>query len=98
MEQNREILQIENLQAEVLLQKFESMETVLQKIMQVIEVPTQKLITRQETANKLHITLKTLDTWDKLGVVKGCKIGNRVLYNSEEVMKAVISHKKGGKL
>ena len=44
-----------------------------------------KLFTRKETAEKLHISLGTLDTYTKLELIKAEKIGHRVLYRKSEI-------------
>lgn len=44
-----------------------------------------ELITRQETAKKLHISLPTLSELTKGGFIKGYRIGRRVLYKWQEV-------------
>ncbi len=73
----------------------------LTKIEQLIETrlnklafeTTQKdqsvLLSRIEVAKLLKITLPTLHDWTKLGWLQSYKIGNRVLYKSEEVAKAL---------
>ena len=44
-----------------------------------------KFLTRQETAKLLHISLTTLDTYSRLGIIKGRKVGHRVLYKKSEI-------------
>lgn len=58
-------------------------------------------ISRKEVSLLLKISLPTLNDWTKQDLLKAYKIGNRVLYKSEEVKESVeklISnkHKKGG--
>lgn len=60
------------------------------------EVIEKKLLTRKETATKLRITLPTLNLYTKQGVLKGLRVGYRVLYRAEDVeaaMKAIPTHK-----
>lgn len=47
------------------------------------------LLSRQEVATLLKITLPTLHDWTKLGWLQSYKIGNRVLYKLEEVEEAL---------
>jgi excisionase family DNA binding protein len=47
------------------------------------------LITRQEAAGLLHITLPTLLTYTLSGRVNGYRIGRRVLYKKSEILDAV---------
>lgn len=51
--------------------------------------PKKKYWTRRETADELSISLVTLNTATNRGDLKAYKIGNRVLYDSEEVMAAI---------
>jgi hypothetical protein len=46
-------------------------------------------LTRQQTATLLHITLPTLHFYTLKGILKGSKIGNRVLYLETDVMAAI---------
>lgn len=41
--------------------------------------------TRKQTAEKLHISLGTLDTYTRLGILNAVKIGSRVLYSSTQL-------------
>lgn len=49
----------------------------------------EKLLTRRETAKKLHVTLPTLRDYTRRGYLKGYRIGNRVLYKRNEVLNAL---------
>jgi len=85
---------------------------LLEKIGQLIDTrigyiqpPTQtkhpKFISRAEVATLLKISLPTLNEWTKLGRLPSYKMGNRVLYNAQEVEQALCKvtaykHKKGG--
>ena len=48
-----------------------------------------KLLSRSQTADILKITLPTLHEWTKLGWLQSYKIGNRVLYQLDEVQEAL---------
>ncbi len=43
------------------------------------------LYTRQEVADKFHITLPTLRSWDIRGVIKSVKIGGRRYYRRGDI-------------
>lgn len=47
---------------------------------------TTELITRQETARILDISLPTLNDWTKKGIVTGYRIATRVRYNKNEIL------------
>jgi hypothetical protein len=48
-------------------------------------VPSEKLLTRKETADKLKISLVTLNDWTKRGMIQSYLIGGRVLYKDSEI-------------
>ena len=54
------------------------------------------ILTRQETAKTLGITLSTLHEWTKSGVIQGTRIGTRVRYRQSDVETALqdIKHLK----
>jgi hypothetical protein len=47
--------------------------------------PGEKLLTRKETADKLKISLVTLNDWTKRGMIQSYLIGGRVLYKDSEI-------------
>jgi DNA-binding transcriptional regulator YhcF (GntR family) len=46
----------------------------------------EKLLTRRETADKLKISLVTLNDWSKRGLIQSYLIGGRVLYKEHEIL------------
>lgn len=61
------------------------------KLIKVIQmIPTQtdenKVITREETAKLLNVSLTTLYHWNKNNVLKNKKISSRVYYLKNDVM------------
>lgn len=42
-------------------------------------------LTRKQTADKLHLSLGTLDQYVKSGLITSYKIGHRVLFKSNEI-------------
>jgi excisionase family DNA binding protein len=54
-----------------------------------IENIQSKLLSRAEVASLLKISLPTLNDYTKLGWLQSYKIGNRVLYKSDEVEQAL---------
>ena len=50
---------------------------------------TNEFITRREVCSRLKISLATLHSYTKDGILKGYRIGGRVLYRFEEVEAAV---------
>lgn len=47
------------------------------------------LITRKEAADLLHISLTTLDTYTKQGLLVRYKVGHRVLYKKSEIIASI---------
>ncbi len=96
---------------QILLQGI-NLNELLEKIAQLIdskignvhqlnEQKQSKFISRTEVASLLKISLPTLNEWTKLGRLLSYKMGNRVLYNAQEVEQALCKvtaykHKKGG--
>ena len=65
------------------------------------EKKQSQFISRKEVAALLKISLPTLNQWSKLGWLLSYKMGNRVLYDAQEVEQALCKvtaykHKKGG--
>ena len=46
---------------------------------------SEKLLTRKECADKLKISLVTLNDWTKRGLIQSYLIGGRVLYKDSEI-------------
>lgn len=64
--------------------------SAVNEAVQVLQAGSKKpeeeiLLTRKETADKLKISLVTLNDWSKRGLLKSYIIGGRVLYKSKEV-------------
>lgn len=61
----------------------------------VDESPKDRLYKRKAAAEKLQISLVTLDNWTKLGVVNARKIGSRVYYTDSDINNALRKVSKG---
>lgn len=53
--------------------------------LQKVEEKQPEFLTRKQTANKLHISLATLDVYVKKGLLESKKIGHRVLFKSDDI-------------
>ena len=64
-------------------------EAIRQELINYIKAPenpkSTEFITRQETARFLKISLPTLNSWTKTGLIPAYRIGNRVRYKLQEV-------------
>lgn len=62
------------------------------KIKSITPTPTSvtsKLLTRQETAKLLKISLPTLDGWTNAGLIKAKRVGTRVRYVYADIEAAI---------
>lgn len=48
-----------------------------------------KYLSREEVCTILKISMPTLNTYSKKGIIKGSKIGNRILYLEADIKKAI---------
>ena len=53
-----------------------------------------QLLTREETAKLLCISLVTLWTWTKEDLIPAYKIGNKVRYKKSEILKSLVKKNK----
>lgn len=56
---------------------------------QPVKEETAKLLTRLEACKALHVSLPTLSRYMDLGIVKGQKVGNRILISQENIANAL---------
>ncbi len=63
--------------------------TTLEVVNSVVKKPNQETegsyLTRQQVAKQLHLSLTTLDTYTKEGLLTSYKIGHRVLYKKSDL-------------
>ncbi len=48
------------------------------------------LLTREETAMRLSISIRSIYNWSKSGLLEPYAIGNRIYYRSDEVEEALV--------
>jgi excisionase family DNA binding protein len=88
----REIIQFESIDAEDF--KDEIIKGVVLALEDLI-LPLQKtdeyeLLTRNETAKMLSVSLVTLGDWNKKNIIQSYRIGNLVRYKKSDVLKALV--------
>lgn len=87
----KEILQIENINATDF--KNEIVKDVTQALKgyaTTLQNPDNEiLLTREETAKMLSVSLVTLWTWTKSDIIPAYRIGNKVRYKKAEVLTAL---------
>lgn len=88
---SKEILQLENTNANDF--KNEIVKDVTNALIGYAETlqnpDINKLLTRQETADLLSVSLVTLWDWTKKDIVPAYKIGNKVRYKKQEILLAL---------
>lgn len=92
----KEIIQIESINAEEF--KDEIIKGVIMALKE-LNFPIQNadeniLLTREETAKMLSISLVTLWTWDKNDIIQSYRIGGKVRYKKSDVLNALIPKNK----
>lgn len=82
-------IQIQGLNAQDLLNKLNSIEEKIDSIHeqpQQVNLPeSEQFLTRAQVAELLQVSIQTLITWHKKGVLKGSRIGTRIRYQYSEV-------------
>ncbi|NER10049.1 Helix-turn-helix domain-containing protein [Muriicola jejuensis] len=76
---------------EIILKKLSALEEELKKIKEHFQPKEPvELLTREETAEFLKISLTTLWQWSKKGVLPSNGIGNRVFYKRSEILNSIL--------
>jgi hypothetical protein len=86
MASNSTLIQIES------EEKFsETLRTIIREELTLLYIkePAPKFLSRQEVATLLKISLPTLNEYTRLGIVKGSRVGSRVLYDEAQVRESV---------
>lgn len=52
-------------------------------------VDGDEFLTRQESADLLKVSITTIDTWRRLGLIKAYRINSRVRFSKAELLDAV---------
>lgn len=89
------VVQIEHIDANELVNRFDNLENTLRNFMQLQGQNKQlqqqdEYITRNEIAKLFKISLMTVHDWTKKGILQSYKIGNRVLYKKHEVENSIV--------
>jgi excisionase family DNA binding protein len=74
---------------EVLEQKLDTIEGLIKGLKDTPQTKQVSYLTREQAAEILHITLPTLATYTREGIIRGHRIGTRVLYTEEAIHEAV---------
>ena len=79
-------VQLQGISAETLLQRFDSLESQIKLLQQQPNPSTDRLITREETAKLLGVSLVTLHNWVKSNILIAYRVGNKVRFKENEVL------------
>lgn len=78
-------IQVQGLSAEMLLQRFDNLESQIKELKNQSTQSIENLLTREATAKILGVSLVTLHNWVKLNVLTAYRIGNKVRFKENEV-------------
>ncbi len=69
----------------------ESIRSIIREELSLIYVkePAQRFLSRQEVAELLKISLPTLNEYTRKGIIKGSRVGSRVLYDEAQIRESV---------
>jgi excisionase family DNA binding protein len=72
-------------------QLFETFRGIVREELQNLQPakPETKYYSRKETAQRFKISLPTLNEYTRKGVIKGYRVGSRVLYSEAEIEQAL---------
>lgn len=79
---------IQNVSAEEL---SEALRSIIREELSLLNAKetAQRFLSRNEVANLLKISLPTLNQYTRTGIIKGSRIGSRVLYDEAQVRESV---------
>lgn len=83
------IVQIQGLTAEMLLKRFDNLESQIKELKAPQSQPIDKLITRFEASTLLGVSLVTIHNWSKSGVLTAYRVGNKVRFKENEVLSSL---------
>lgn len=82
--------QIQSIEAKVLLNHFDKLNTRLDQLQETVKPqPQTKLLTRKEVSKLLDVSLPTLWAWTNKGILVSYRIGNKIRYKQNEVLQAL---------
>lgn len=82
--------EVQGIEAETLLKHFKDLNNRINQLQETVKPqPAIQLLTRQEVAKWLGVSLPTLHSWTKLNILQAYRIGNKVRYKKNEVLEAL---------
>lgn len=97
VQSNLTAIQIQGINAETLLQRFDNLESQIKALQAQPQPQSEKLITRDDTAKMLGVSIVTVHNWVKSGILTAYRVGNKVRFKESEVFNSLqaINQKKG---
>ncbi|MGJ1191816.1 helix-turn-helix domain-containing protein [Sphingobacterium siyangense] len=97
VQNNLTAIQIQGINAEQLLQRFDNLENQIKALQAQPQPQSEKLITRDDTAKLLGVSIVTVHNWVKSGILTAYRVGNKVRFKESEVFNSLqaINQKKG---
>ena len=80
-------VQVQGISAETLLGKFDELKSQIKELQQ--QPQADRLITRDETAKLLGVSLVTLHNWVKSNILIAYRMGNKVRFKENEVLSSL---------
>jgi excisionase family DNA binding protein len=77
-------VQVQGISAETLLGKFDELQSQIKELQQ--QPQHDRLITRDETAKLLGVSVVTIHNWVKSNILIAYRVGNKVRFKENEVL------------
>lgn len=82
--------EVQGIDAKDLLGRLDKIESGVQHLKEnATSTPTTTLLNRKEVASMLNISLPTVHSWLRSGILKAYRIGNRIRFKEQEVLEAL---------
>lgn len=82
-------VQVQGISAETLLQRFDNLESQINQLKQQPQTQPENLITREQTAKLLGVSLVTIYNWTKANILTAYRVGNKVRFKENEVLSSL---------
>lgn len=72
---------------------LQTLRGLIREELQAMQPKETKYLSRKEAADKLKISLPTLSSWVNKGMIRQSKLGNRVLFEEQDVQSAILKQR-----
>ena len=91
--QKQQLKQINEFSSELIKQHLNELLRQISEIKEIISEMNSELMTRKQVADLLQISLPTLWDWTNKGIIPAYRIGNKVRYKRNEILKVLEQNK-----